>query len=446
MTYKEARDFIEQTSQYGSVLGLTNIKELMKRLDNPQDKLRIIHIAGTNGKGSVGAFLASILSTAGYRVGRYISPTVFSYRERIQISEIKANENSIQTAYITRQGVEATIDKIKPQCDNMVLDGFSHPTTFEIETAMTFLYLLWEEVDFVILEVGMGGRLDATNLIKNPVCTVFTSISMDHMEYLGDSIEKIALEKSGIIKPGSPVVTIGQEDSVLKILETSAKENKSSFFVADPGDIENVSYSLDQTSFSYPKAPNSHDYLIHILGKHQIKNAILAIEVANTLSSGAYHIDISKEDIFLGLHNAKWSGRFEILDREPYLLIDGAHNEEAALVLRDSIETYFTNRRLIFIIGILKDKDYKSILSNLAPMADTIITITPNNLRALSSEILAREARVYCDRVIDGRSVDQALNLAYDLANKEDVIIGFGSLSFLKDIYNSLKIIRTKKN
>lgn len=229
MTYKEARDFIEQTSQYGSVLGLTNIKELMKRLDNPQDKLRIIHIAGTNGKGSVGAFLASILSTAGYRVGRYISPTVFSYRERIQISEIKANENSIQTAYITRQGVEATIDKIKPQCDNMVLDGFSHPTTFEIETAMTFLYLLWEEVDFVILEVGMGGRLDATNLIKNPVCSVFTSISMDHMEYLGDSIEKIALEKSGIIKPGSPVVTIGQEDSVLKILETSAKENKSSF-------------------------------------------------------------------------------------------------------------------------------------------------------------------------------------------------------------------------
>ena len=176
----------------------------------------------------------------------------------------------------------------------MVLDGFSHPTTFEIETAMTFLYLLWEEVDFVILEVGMGGRLDATNLIKNPVCSVFTSISMDHMEYLGDSIEKIALEKSGIIKPGSPVVTIGQEDSVLKILETSAKENKSSFFVADPGDIENVSYSLDQTSFSYPKAPNSHDYLIHILGKHQIKNAILAIEVANTLSSGAYHIDISK--------------------------------------------------------------------------------------------------------------------------------------------------------
>lgn len=475
MTYDEARNFIAYTNQYGSILGLTTITELLRRLDNPQDKLRIIHIAGTNGKGSVGAFLTSILSTAGYKAGRYVSPTVFSYRERIQISEASEESHvsdesqiinefhvseesqifnnsqawpydekvydkpvandSIKSYYITREGVQATIEKIKPICETMVLDGFSHPTSFEIETAMTFLYLLWEEVDFVILEAGMGGRLDATNVIKRSECAVFTSISMDHMQYLGDTIEKIATEKSGIIKSCSSVVTIEQKQSILNILKEKAKEMNSTFADADTANVDNIRYSLEQTAFSYPKGPNAEDYLICILGKHQVKNAILAIEVAHSLSRNGHHI--SKQDIFLGLYRTRWSGRLEILDTNPYLLIDGAHNEEAALYLRDSIEIYFTNRKFIFMIGVLKDKDYKNILSILAPMADTIITITPDNVRALSSEILAREASAYCDRVIDGRNVDQSLKLAYEMSNKEDVIIAFGSLSFLKDVINA---------
>ncbi len=325
---------------------------------------------------------------------------------------------------------------IKPICEGMVREGFSHPTSFEIETAMTFLYFLWQKVDLVVLEVGMGGRLDATNVISRPVCSVIASISMDHMQYLGDTLGKIASEKAGIIKAGCPVVTCEQESEVLQILRSKAAEASSSLYVADSGRAVDINYSIEGTEFNYLNQSNREglvsSYRISLLGTHQVKNAVLAMEAAGVLRLSGYYI--SEEAIKAGLSTAKWSGRFELLSTRPYLVIDGAHNEEAAMKLRETIEIYFAGKRIIYIMGVLADKDYRSILKLTAPLADTIYTLTPENTRALDSAQLAEEAGRYCNRVIDAGNIAQALKLAHAKAGEEDVIIAFGSLSFLGNL------------
>lgn len=453
MTYEQAREFIDNSNKYGSKLGLVTISELLKRLDSPQDKLKVIHIAGTNGKGSTAAYISSILTTQGYRVGRYVSPAVFSYRERIQIN----------SEYITEEGISETIGTIKPICEAMVMDGFSHPTSFEIETAMAFLYLVREQVDFAIIEVGMGGRLDATNVIKHPICSVITSVSMDHMQFLGDSLEKIASEKAGIIKQGSSVITGNTKPEVYKVIKQVCDERESRLITAS-GRISDTVFSPEATSFSY-ESQNScsgkqdscyvnqdscsgnqdscyvnqnscygnQNFTIKLLGKYQIDNAILTIETARELCRLGYRI--SDSSIKNGLQNATWSGRLEIISRNPYLIIDGAHNEDAAIQLRDAMQTIFPHKRMIFIMGVLADKEYRKILKITAPLASVIITITPDNVRALDGEILAEEARHFTEReIINAVSVREAVSFAYEKAGKEDVILAFGSLSFLGEI------------
>lgn len=436
MTYEEAREFISQSNQYGLVPGLETITELLQQLNNPQEQLKIVHVAGTNGKGSVCAFLASILAVAGYRVGRYISPAVYSYRERIQIAF--CNDDFIDVECITKEGVIKTIEQIKPACESMVRDGYPHPTSFEIETAMTFLYLLWEQVDIVVLEVGLGGRLDATNVIKHPAVCVITSISMDHMQYLGDTLEKIASEKAGIIKEGVPVVTCRQEDTVLRVMEQKAGELHAPFSIADSDNIKKIRYSLNGTEFSYSYDHKKYDYKIKLMGEYQVTNAFLASQAARILMQEGYNINEDK--IRKGLSITVWPGRFEVISERPYVIIDGAHNADAALTLRKSIEIYFTNRRIIYIIGVLADKDYKSILKITLPLAEMVITLTPDNNRALSSAELAKEAGVYCDRVIDAGNTEQAIRFAYQEAGENDVIIAFGSLSFLGSLVSTLRL------
>jgi dihydrofolate synthase/folylpolyglutamate synthase len=456
MTYDKAMEFINESAKYGWVPGLETVTELLRRLQNPQEQLKIIHVGGTNGKGSTCAFLTAILNRAGYRVGRYISPSVFSYREKIQISHIQALEGLgtsgertdqpasgnkfgestalVQaTKYITKEGICRTIELIQPACESMVRDGFPHPTTFEIETAMAFLYFLWEQVDLVVLEVGMGGRLDATNVIGRPVLSIITSISMDHMQYLGDSLTKIAAEKAGIIKPGCPVVSCEQEPELLEVLRNKAAKTGSALRLADSAKAVETVYSLGDTRFTYEGA----SYRIGLLGKHQVKNAVLAIEAARMLIQAGY--SIREEAIRTGLSTARWPGRLELISIKPYLVLDGAHNEDAALNLRESIQTYFPNRRLLFILGVLADKDYHRLLRIMAPLADTIYTLTPETPRALRSDLLAEEAARYCDRVIDAGNAREALKLAYEEAGDEDVILSFGSLSFLGDLQQAFK-------
>lgn len=426
MTYQEAREFIDQSNKYGSKLGLEVITELLSRLGNPQDKIKIIHVAGTNGKGSTTAFLTSILAAEGYKVGRYISPAVFSYRERVQITQ--SIGATLDTDYISREGVSEAIERIKVVCEEMVSDGFYHPTSFEIETAMAMLYFLQEEIDFAVVEVGLGGRLDATNVIKQPVCCVITSISMDHMQYLGDTLEKIAREKAGIIKDSVPVISCNTEPEVIQVLRSVSREKAAPLTLVDLSRSELLNSTPEGTSFRYL----GETYEIKLLGGHQITNALLAIRTAEVLNQKGY--SISRKAIKEGLYQTSWSGRFEVIAREPYFIIDGAHNEDAAYRLADAIRMYFHGKRLIYVMGVFADKDFCQILSITAPMAELIITLTPNNSRGLPSDQLAQEAKKYCPAVLDAKTTEQAVRIAYQEAGKDNVIIAFGSLSFLGEL------------
>lgn len=428
MTYKEARDFIEQSNQYGSKLGLEAVTELLSRLGNPQDKVKVIHVSGTNGKGSTTAYLVSVLATEGYRVGRYISPAVFTYRERIQITDGEPGEEAYITELITKQGVSDTVSAIKRECDAMVKDGFAHPTAFEVETAMAFLYFVEQGVDFAVVEVGLGGRLDATNVMKKPLCCVITSISMDHMQYLGNDLTQITQEKAGIIKAGIPVVTGNKQPEVLQVLKAAAEEKEAPLLLADAEEAISIRRTPGETVFEY----QGEHYEITLLGGHQIMNAVLAITALKVLVKQGY--PISSSSLRKGLRSTSWSGRLEVIARAPYFILDGAHNEDAALKLAEAVREYFADRRIIYIMGVLADKDYPRILEHTAPLAALIITLTPNNSRALSSGELALEAQKYCSEVVDARTAEQAVHLAYERSDKEDVIIAFGSLSFMGEL------------
>ncbi|NLJ96884.1 MAG: bifunctional folylpolyglutamate synthase/dihydrofolate synthase [Clostridiales bacterium] len=487
MTYDEAMNFIKEAEKLGSIPGLKSITELMSILDDPQDRLQVIHVAGTNGKGSTISFLSSILAMAGYRVGIFISPVVFSYNEKLQIiskrdrskeaEDLLAEEHANSKAedllasehadsqvddllagehannededllvrdYISREDICNLIDIIKPACEDMVRCGHAHPTAFEIETAMAFLYFDYKKVDFLLLETGMGGRLDSTNVIKSPICSIITPVSYDHMQYLGNSLGQIAHEKAGIMKANSYVITSKQQAEVSSVFHHKAIELKIPLKIADDGKACNIRYRENYTEFEYPMLDKFVAYKIRILGSYQINNAILALETARMLNEHGYIV--GEEDIKKGLWQAKWHGRFELISKEPDIYIDGAHNEEAAYRLRDSIEIYFTNRRLIFMIGVLADKDYQNMLGILASMADTIITLTPDNHRALASNLLAKEAEKYCSKVICSHDMEDAIRLAYKEAEPEDVIIAFGSLSFLGTLAAKLRMGKDESN
>lgn len=424
MSFEDAMKYMSKVNVYGSVLGLDNTRELLRRLGNPQNELKFIHVAGTNGKGSVCAYIGTILAEAGYLVGRYISPTIIEYRERIQL-----RKNHI-TTYISEEEVGKYIGRMKEVIDGMLGEGLPHPTPFEIETAMSFLYYTEKQCDIVVLEVGLGGRLDSTNVITTAICSVLTSISMDHMQILGDSLEKIAYEKAGIIKKNIPVISYEQDMKVMNVIQEECSKNQSKLTYMSLDSIKNENHSFYGITFDYKKYKGLK---LKLLGENQVKNAALAIEVINELVNLGYHI--KEADLRNGLLLTRWPGRFEMLCKQPYLFVDGAHNEDAARSLRKSIEIYFTNKRIIYIIGVLADKDYHSVLRHTAKYADTVITLTPDNPRALTSEDLAKTVKEYCTNVIDGKTTENAIKIAMELADIEDVILAFGSLSFLGDIY-----------
>lgn len=427
MTYDEARAFLEKAAGYGSRPGLESISQLLKRLDNPQDKLRIIHIAGTNGKGSTAAFTASILACAGYKVGRFISPAVYDKRELIQLDHNCGDR--VINSYITEEEIAQTLEPIKSTCEEMVRDGFSHPTVFEIETAMAFLYFFRQQVDFAIIETGMGGKLDATNVVAKPVCCLISSISMDHMQYLGDTLEEISRHKAGIIKKGVPVFTANTDSIITGVLKEACTSMDTCLTIVSAENAIIHKRSIEGTSFEY----KGHSYTIRLLGEHQISNALLALEAAVNLKKQGY--EISQQAIETGLQQARWRGRFEILAKKPYFIIDGAHNEDAARKLASAIMTYLNGKRLIFIMGIFADKEYKKVLEIMAPFADMIITITPPGNRALPSDVLAKEAANYfAGPIVDAGKVSAAVELAYKNADSLDAIIAFGSLSFHQEL------------
>jgi dihydrofolate synthase/folylpolyglutamate synthase len=443
MKIQDAMAFLENANQYGSVLGLQGIKTLLEGLGNPQDELKFVHMAGTNGKGSTGALIASVLATAGYRIGKYISPAVFSYGEKIQI--ITKNQNqyhedilvsveedtpSYSIDYINDTDIVNYISKIKHVCENMVASDLPHPTIFEIETAMAMLHFQKEACDLVILEVGLGGRLDATNVIKNTECAVITSISMDHMNFLGTSLAQIASEKAGIIKHGINVVSYEQHREAAEVIRKVCKEKEAHLEEAAFNDIKIIEMDLQGTLFSYREYT---DLKLSLLGKNQVRNAVVALHTISVLQSLGYKI--SEHDIRQGISIAKWSGRFEKISEHPLILIDGAHNEDGARALAENIRFYFSDKQIIYIMGVLADKDYRGILRHTAPYARKIITITPENVRGLSSSNLAEAAKEYCNNVISADTVEYAINLAKNEVKENELIVIFGSLSYLGEVY-----------
>lgn len=430
MKYQEALEYIDSLKNYGIVPGLDSIRELCRRLGDPQEQLQFVHIAGTNGKGSVLAYVSTVLKCAGYKVGRYISPTIREYRERIQVN----------SRMITQKTLCELLEKVKKVCDGMVSDGLPHPTPFEVETALGFLYFVREKCDLVVLETGMGGRLDATNVIRHTQVAVLASISMDHMQYLGKTLTAIAGEKAGIMKEGCRVVTIQQDEEVMAVLRSKAEQLQLPLIVAGSEQAKKIRYGLEKQRFDYG---DRKDLEIHLAGRCQISNAVLAIEVCRALEDCGY--EISEKALRQGLAETRWPGRFTVLGRKPLFVVDGAHNEDAAKKLAESIEFYFTNKRIIYIMGILKDKEYEKIIALTAQYADQILTVAaPGNPRAMSSYELAQEVAKVHPRVTAVDSLEEAVEISHLLAGKEDVILAFGSLSYLGQLMEIMEA-REKK-
>lgn len=428
MDYRTARGYIDEASRFGGEIGLETITKFLERLGNPQDDLKFIHIAGTNGKGSVGAYLASVLKEADYKVGRFISPTLYEYRERIQING----------EYISEEDFAAMMDIVAPVLEDLKAKGEPLPSPFEIETALSFLYYREKKCDFVLLECGMGGRKDATNVVKTTVLAVITSISMDHMEYLGNTIKEIAQEKAGIIKPGATVVTCLQAPEAAIAIEKACREGGNLLAVGKAYNAKVVDFDLEHITFTY----FDRTLTIHLAGSHQLENAVLALTAVQALIFAGY--EISEEQICAGFENARWSGRFSILHRDPFFIVDGAHNPDAAKKLKKSIHMYFPGKRLIFLMGMFKDKQYEEIAAMMAPIADQIVAMeTPDNPRALAAQELAQVLRKHNPNVTVASSLQDAVDKGFALANKEDVIVAFGSLSFtgeLTEIVNNITI------
>lgn len=429
MDYIEARDYLKKVNKFGSVLGLDSITKLLHKLGEPQKDLRVVHVAGTNGKGSVITFLQSILMEAGYKVGRYSSPAVFDYREIVRIND----------DYIEKESLARIITRIKEKCDEMVREGFAHPTPFEIETAMAFLYFKEEKCDIALIECGMGGKTDATNVFEKVLCSIITTISLDHMQFLGNTIENIARVKAGIIKQNCPVVMSNQSSEALNTVREIAGRKKAFFTVTEkPYNIKINNY---KTYFEY-RASNSVKYHIELsaIGTYQIVNSVTAIEAAQILEKQEFHLEPFIES---GIKKAVWNGRLEIISRNPLIVIDGAHNPGAVEELKQSIDLYFTNKRITFIMGVLTDKNFDKEAEIIAGRAEKIITVTPDNPRALDGRQLCQTLSRYNQHVQYASSLEDAVCQAQETIedNVSDMILAFGSLSYLgalKSIINNI--------
>ena len=417
-SYEEARAYFDAMKGLGSVPGLESIRRLLAELGNPERELPVIHIAGTNGKGSTAAYIASVLKAGGYHVGRFHSPAVFHELETIRIGE-----KNISKADFT-DGME----EIRKAAVTITQRGDAHPTVFEAETALALWYFHREKCDPVILEVGMGGRLDATNVIDKPLVSVLTSISMDHMAFLGDTLSQIATEKAGVIKNGCPAVSTLQQEEAMRVVTDICKERESALYLADPTLATSLKRNLTKQKFTY----KGMKFETTLLGNYEIGNAVTALLTIDVLKTLGY--PISDARIQKGILDCKWPGRFEVIGRKPLFILDGAHNEDAARKLLETLNFHFTNKKIITIMGMLKDKECEKVVEILSGVSSHVVTVTPpHNPRALPAYELALLVRPYQPMVTAADSIQEAVELSYLMADKDDVILACGSLSYLKE-------------
>lgn len=431
MLYEEARVYLEHVSKYGSVLGLESIRHLMEELGNPQNELQVIHIAGTNGKGSILAYVSTVLQCAGWKVGRYISPTVMEYLERFQIDGV----------YMPKEVLLPIVEEVKWAAEQMQMKGMPYPTVFEIETAIAFVYFARENCDYVVLETGLGGRLDATNIVKNTKVCVFASISMDHMAVLGNTLAEITEEKAGILKTESVAVSYPQTEEVRKILQQKADEKNIPLWFADKEQVVVQKEELGSQNFSYKEF---QDVEIQLTGRNQIENAITALEVIRALRN--QNVSIPDEAIYQGMRRTVWPGRFQVLEASPLVIVDGAHNEDATRRLAENIQTYLQGRPIIGVMGVFKDKAYKTIIEIMQPYLEYVYTIDlPNKDRTLDRRKLVRVLKAQGISAEDCESVEKALRKAKKSAKDGQAVLVFGSLSYLGEVIRLEKEIESDR-
>lgn len=419
MNYKQAEEFHEAAKSYGSVLGLDNIRALMHELDDIWRDLKIAHIAGTNGKGSVCCFLASALTEAGYRAGQFNSPAVFRRRE---VFKIGGQE-------ISKEEYASCMEEVADACGRMQKKGLNHPTVFEVETALAFLWFYRKKCDIVLLETGMGGSTDATNLIEAPLCSVFAPIGMDHTNFLGDSLARIAEVKSGIIKKNCPVVSARQQEEAETVLREKARRQNAPY---DTSPAIGESW-LENGRLCYTH-PDLGKLKLCMTGHYQIENSALAIKALERLRE--YGFSCTDGQIRRGIERARWAGRFECVCESPLFYIDGAHNAEAAEQLKLSLLQLNPHMRRIGIMGVMADKPYGKMLDILLPLFEEIYAVTPDQKRALPSEVLAEEIKRRGVRAVATGSARLAVRHAYEAAKKETdtMAVAFGSLYYLREV------------
>ena len=421
MNYDEAKDYLVNLTKFGFNFGLGRIQYLLDQLDNPQDKIRTIHVGGTNGKGSTAAMLSSILQAAGYKVGVFTSPHLHSYRERVVIDRDQ----------ISRERVAELLTRLKDVLDEMVGQGYEHPTEFEVNTALALLYFFEEKVDVAIIEVGLGGAIDSTNVIK-PLISVITNVGMDHMDYLGSTLQDIALVKAGIIKEKGIVITAADRPEVLKVIEaTCAAKHATLVKVREEYCFETQEGSTAGQRFDL-KGPG-HTYFgleLELLGAHQQVNAATAVAIVEGLTK-YYGLRITEADVRAGLLETRWPGRLEVV--RPGVVLDGAHNLDGAQTLALALRDLFTYRKLILCIGMLADKERGKILALLGPLADKLVVTKPNSPRAGDWQEMAIEAKKYVSEVYLEEDISRAVDFAISLAEEGDLVCITGSLYMIAE-------------
>ncbi|MCL6611955.1 MAG: bifunctional folylpolyglutamate synthase/dihydrofolate synthase [Peptococcaceae bacterium] len=415
MNYQEAMEYMQNLTKFGYNFGLGRITELLRRFDNPHLKQRVIHVGGTNGKGSTSAMIYSILRESGCRTGLYTSPHLHSYTERF----------CINGQQIPERVVADLISELRPQLDDMVRNGFEHPTEFEVGTAMAFIYFYRENVDFLVLEVGLGGAIDSTN-VAEPVVAVITNVAMDHMEYLGGTIKEIAAVKAGIIKKGTPLVTAASGEALEVILERCGDLGAPVTVVGRDVRWRESGRGLDgQYLDIYGIKGEYKNVFLPLLGRHQQVNAataVAAVEVLmerNLVSAGCA--------VGRGLARTVWPARLEMVNKRPAVIIDAAHNYDGALSLRRALDEYFPGKRIVLVLGMLGDKERSKVVAELAPVAASVIVTKPNSPRAGDWQLLADEARKYVDRVLAVESIAGAVQSGMAEAGPDDLVVITGS-------------------
>lgn len=425
MALPEIRSYLQDVqSNSGIVLGLESIKTLLARLGNPQNQTRFLHVAGTNGKGSTGAMLSTVLQKAGYRVGHYASPAVFDPMEPWCVNSTPITE----TAYTER------MTRIIAHREAMRHTGAPMPTVFELETALAFLTFAEEQCDFAVLECGMGGMEDATNVVETTIASLLTSIGLEHTKFLGSTLAEIAVNKGGIIKDGVPVVVQGQSAEVERVLQNLCYEHSSPMFCTNPAEIE---VTAEETGSVLQYKGKKWKLSLH--GRYQGYNAAQVIETVDVLRT--LGISISDDALADGLAQTYWPGRFETLQMEPHIILDGAHNPDAAKRLRENLDVIRSSGwqgRLFLIMGVLADKDFAETAAQIVPLAEQVYTITTENPRALPADQLAVCVRNFCPQVYPVTLAD-AVDAVLQQAEREDIILAFGSLSYLGALRKMIK-------